>query len=57
MIACACARLFRSWWGPLISDGRYHLQLMRAERAVRGARLPWIYKSKGKEGEFLYLNT
>jgi hypothetical protein len=30
---------------------------MRAERVIRGARLPWIYKSKGKEGRVLYLNT
>jgi hypothetical protein len=45
MIARACAWLFRLWWGPLVSDWCRLLQLMRAERAIRGARLPWIYKS------------
>jgi hypothetical protein len=49
--ARACTRTFRSWWGLLVSDGCCHLQLMHAARAVRGAWLPWIYKSKGKEGE------
>jgi hypothetical protein len=48
--ARACTWPFRSWLGPLVSDGCRHLQLMRAERVVRGAWLPWIYKSKGKEG-------
>jgi hypothetical protein len=48
--ACACTWLFRSSWGLLISDGCRHLQLMHAERAVRGAWLSWIYKSRGEEG-------
>jgi hypothetical protein len=29
----------------------------RSARAVRGARLPWIYKSKEREGEVPYLIT
>jgi hypothetical protein len=36
--------------GPVVSDGCHHLQLLRAKCAIRGARLLWIYKSKGKEG-------
>jgi hypothetical protein len=53
----ACAPPFRLWWGPLVSDGCYHLQLMRAACAVRGVCLPWIYKSKGWEGGIPNLNT
>jgi hypothetical protein len=46
----------RSWWAPLVSEGIFHLQLMRARRALRRAR-PTIYKSdKRKRGGFLPLH-
>jgi hypothetical protein len=44
-----------AWWGPLVGDGRRCLQLMRTARAIRGAWLPWIYKSKEGEGGVPYL--
>jgi hypothetical protein len=44
-------RLPRSWWAPLVSEGIFHLQLMRAGRALRRARLA-AYKSDRRGGRF-----
>jgi hypothetical protein len=57
MIARARASYRFSVVGPPVSGRCSRLQLMRAARAVRGAWLPQIYKSKKREGEVPYLIT
>jgi hypothetical protein len=46
-----------AWSGPPVNGRCSRLQLMRAVRAVWGAWLPQIYKSKEREGEVPYLVT
>jgi hypothetical protein len=42
--ACAVMWPPQSWWAPLVNEGTFHLQLMRAGRVLRRARLA-AYKS------------
>jgi hypothetical protein len=43
--------------GPAVSGVGYCLHLMGATHEVFGAWLPWIYKSRGREGRVPYLAT
>jgi hypothetical protein len=51
--ARVCAWSLRSWWVPPVSDRAVRLQLMRAERAIRGAWLRGSISTGGGRGEFL----
>jgi hypothetical protein len=55
--ARACVWPFRSWWGPLVSDGCYHLQLMRTAHTVRERGPHGSINPRGREGGSPYLNT
>jgi hypothetical protein len=50
----AVAWLPRSWWGSLVSEGIFHLQLMRAGRAIRRARLRPINPMEEERGVFTF---
>jgi hypothetical protein len=49
-------RLPRSWWAPLVSEGIFHLQLMRAGRALRTACLAAYKFDRRRRGGFLPLH-
>jgi hypothetical protein len=46
------AWLPRSWWGPFVSEGIFRLQLMRAGRVLRRARLRPINLMGGERAVF-----
>jgi hypothetical protein len=50
----AVAWLPRSWRGPFVSEGIFHLQLMRAGRALRRARLRPINPMGGERAVFTF---
>jgi hypothetical protein len=44
----------RSWWAPLVNEGIFHLQLMRAGRALRRARLAAYKSDRRRRGSFFF---